>query len=82
VRYHLLDEKRRARIGYENREPIAYEVYARHGDSLLNRYQSGFTANELSKLSPQSRCAFYGGLPGLFASAARLKPSPSPFNML
>jgi hypothetical protein len=27
VRYHLLDEKRRARIGYENAEPIAYEVF-------------------------------------------------------
>jgi len=27
VRYHLLDEKRRKRIGYENREPIAYEVF-------------------------------------------------------
>jgi len=27
VRYHLLDEKRRKRIGYENREPISYEIY-------------------------------------------------------
>jgi hypothetical protein len=27
VRYHLLDEKRRARIGYENKEPIAYPIY-------------------------------------------------------
>jgi len=27
VRYHLLDEARRARIGYENTEPIAYEVF-------------------------------------------------------
>ena len=27
VRYHLLDEKRRRRIGYENREPIAYEIF-------------------------------------------------------
>jgi Cytochrome c554 and c-prime len=27
VRYHLLDEKRRQRIGYENSEPIAYEVF-------------------------------------------------------
>ncbi|MCK5640427.1 MAG: hypothetical protein KAJ19_06505, partial [Gammaproteobacteria bacterium] len=27
VRYHLLDEKRRKRIGYENKEPIAYEVF-------------------------------------------------------
>ncbi len=27
VRYHLLDEARRARIGYDNTEPIAYEVY-------------------------------------------------------
>jgi len=27
VRYHLLDETRRRRIGYENQEPIAYEVF-------------------------------------------------------
>jgi hypothetical protein len=27
VRYHLLDEKRRRRIGYENSEPIAYDVF-------------------------------------------------------
>lgn len=27
VRYHLLDEARRRRIGYENSQPIAYEVY-------------------------------------------------------
>jgi len=27
VRYHLLDEKRRRRIGYQNKEPIAYEVF-------------------------------------------------------
>ncbi len=27
VRYHLLDERRRKRIGYENREPISYEVF-------------------------------------------------------
>lgn len=27
VTYHLLDEKRRKRIGYENREPIAYPIY-------------------------------------------------------
>ena len=27
VRYHLLDEKRRKRIGYENKVPIAYEVF-------------------------------------------------------
>ncbi len=27
VRYHLLDEKRRARIGYRNTEPIDYEVF-------------------------------------------------------
>ena len=26
VRYHLLEESRRRRIGYENREPIAYEI--------------------------------------------------------
>ena len=29
VRYHLLAEKRRSRIGYENKEPIAYEIYRR-----------------------------------------------------
>lgn len=29
VRYHLLDERRRKRIGYENKEPIAYEVFRR-----------------------------------------------------
>ena len=29
VRYHLLDEKRRRRIGYENTTPIAYEVVRR-----------------------------------------------------
>ncbi len=27
VRYHLLDEKRRERIGYQNKEPIAYPIY-------------------------------------------------------
>jgi hypothetical protein len=27
VRYHLLDEARRQRIGYENKEPIAYDVF-------------------------------------------------------
>ena len=27
VRYHLLDEKRRKRIAYQNKEPISYEVY-------------------------------------------------------
>lgn len=27
VRYHLLDEKRRKRIGYKNQEPISYEVF-------------------------------------------------------
>lgn len=27
VRYHLLDEKRRKRIGYENNTPIAYDVF-------------------------------------------------------
>lgn len=27
VRYHLLDEARRRRIGYQNAEPISYEVY-------------------------------------------------------
>jgi hypothetical protein len=29
VRYHLLDERRRERIGYINKEPIAYEVLRR-----------------------------------------------------
>ncbi len=29
VRYHLLDERRRKRIGYINKEPIAYEVLRR-----------------------------------------------------
>ncbi len=27
VRYHLLDESRRKKIGYENQEPIAYPIY-------------------------------------------------------
>jgi len=27
VRYHLLDERRRKRIGYENRAPIDYRVF-------------------------------------------------------
>ena len=27
VQYHLLDEKRRQRIGYESKEPIAYDVF-------------------------------------------------------
>lgn len=27
VRYHLLDEKRRQRIGYENKTPIAYDIF-------------------------------------------------------
>ena len=27
VKYHLLDEKRRQRIGYENKTPIAYDVF-------------------------------------------------------
>jgi hypothetical protein len=27
VRYHLLDEARRKRIGYQNEEPIAYKVF-------------------------------------------------------
>lgn len=35
VRYHLLDEDRRRRIGYENKEPIAYEVFSAH--IALNR---------------------------------------------
>lgn len=29
VRYHLLDEARRRRIGYENQEPISYAVFQR-----------------------------------------------------
>lgn len=29
VKYHLLDDKRRKKIGYRNEEPIAYPVYAR-----------------------------------------------------
>jgi hypothetical protein len=29
VRYHLLDEARRKRIGYENQEPISYVVFHR-----------------------------------------------------
>lgn len=29
IRYHLLDEARRRRIGYENREPIAYDLFRR-----------------------------------------------------
>ncbi len=28
IRYHLLDEKRKKAIGYENREPIAYPIYS------------------------------------------------------
>ncbi len=27
IRYHLLDEKRRRRIGYQNEEPISYEIF-------------------------------------------------------
>ncbi|PIX86368.1 MAG: hypothetical protein COZ32_03720 [Nitrospirae bacterium CG_4_10_14_3_um_filter_53_41] len=27
--YHLLDEKRRIRIGYQNKEPISYQLYER-----------------------------------------------------
>ncbi len=27
VRHHLLDEDRRKRIGYKNKEPIAYPIY-------------------------------------------------------
>jgi hypothetical protein len=39
VRYHLLDERRRKRIGYENTEPIAYEVFRerRPLDTLASR---------------------------------------------
>jgi len=32
VRYHLLDEKRRRRIGYENTEPIAYDLFRQRID--------------------------------------------------
>ena len=35
VRYHLVDEARRRRIGYDNKEPIAYEVF--HARIGLNR---------------------------------------------
>ena len=35
VRYHLVDEARRKRIGYENKEAIAYEVF--HARIALNR---------------------------------------------
>ena len=28
VRYHLLDEKQRKKIGYKNKEPIAYPIYS------------------------------------------------------
>ncbi len=27
VRYHLLDETRRRRIGYQNQEPISYTIF-------------------------------------------------------
>jgi hypothetical protein len=32
VRYHLLDEARRRRIGYQNTEPIAYDLFRRRVD--------------------------------------------------
>jgi len=32
VRYHLLDERRRLRIGYANRAPIAYDLFRRRID--------------------------------------------------
>lgn len=35
VRYHLLDERRRERIDYDNKEPIAYDVF-RQTISLIN----------------------------------------------
>ncbi|MBI5659456.1 MAG: hypothetical protein HZC43_07875 [Nitrosomonadales bacterium] len=35
VQYHLLDEDRRRRIGYENKEPIAYDVF--RARIVLNR---------------------------------------------
>lgn len=34
VRYHLLDEERRKRIGYEPEKPISYEVYRQRLDLL------------------------------------------------
>lgn len=37
VQYHLLDEDRRQRIGYENKEPIAYDVF--HARIGLDRQQ-------------------------------------------
>jgi len=33
VRYHLLDEARRKKIGYNNADPIAYPIY--HEQILL-----------------------------------------------
>ena len=35
VRYHLLDEKRRKCISYENRELIAYELF--YGQLFVNK---------------------------------------------
>jgi hypothetical protein len=34
VRYHLLDERRRKRINYQNKDPIAYEVF-QHKHALV-----------------------------------------------
>ena len=37
VRYHLLDEARRRRIGYRNVEPIAYEIFRERRLIILDR---------------------------------------------
>ncbi|MFK5913727.1 MAG: hypothetical protein QM484_05060 [Woeseiaceae bacterium] len=36
VRYHLLDEKRRERIGYKNKTPIAYDIFRKNISLDLN----------------------------------------------
>lgn len=36
VRYHLLDEKRRQRIGYKNETPIAYDVFRQKIELQIN----------------------------------------------
>ena len=43
VRYHLLDENRRKRIGYKNKTPIAYDVYRK---SILLELRDEGGANE------------------------------------
>jgi len=43
VRYHLLDENRRKRIGYKNKTPIAYDVYRK---SILLELRDEGEANE------------------------------------